>query len=114
MANITNANIFNEIVHIKSILVGDGTSESMEDSIQYRLTQVESKVNCDCEPRKPNGNGGYLERRTKKSWRQQFKETTVVKKGVFIIAAIPFLGAYWQWIFTKAHDILNWIEALPK
>jgi len=64
--------------------------------------------------RQSDGNGGYLERRTKKPWRQQFKETSLIKKLAFVIAAIPFLGAYWQWIFTKAHEVLNWIEALPK
>lgn len=113
MAGITNANIFNELTHIKSILIGDGTPESMEDSIQYRLTQVESKVDCNG-VRKSDGNGGYLERRTKKSWRQQFKETPLIKKLAFTILAIPFLGSYWKWIFTSAHEILNWIEALPK
>jgi len=64
--------------------------------------------------RESDGNGGYKERRAKKSWRQQFKDTPVIKRWGFAIIAIPFAGAYWEWGFGKIHQFLNWLEALPK
>ena len=66
------------------------------------------------EERPSDGNGSYLERRTKKPLLKQFKELPLNKKCSFLVIGAPFLGAYWEWIFDKAHSLLNWIEAIPK
>lgn len=88
--------------------------EPMAKKVDQLYKDLRPIVNVMPEQRETDGNGGYKERRTKKTWREQFKETPIVKKWAFVIVAIPFVGAYWEWLFTKAHDFLNWIEALPK
>lgn len=64
--------------------------------------------------RESDGNGGYKERRTKKSWRAQWGEVPLAKKVTTLIIAIPFVGAYWEWILSQMHKILDLLETLPK
>lgn len=64
--------------------------------------------------RASDGNGGYIERRTKKGWRQKFREMSFTEKLKVMMWGIPLVIIYWEWIFDKFHDALNWIEALPK
>ena len=66
------------------------------------------------EERPKDGNGGYLERRTKKSLLKQFKEMPLFKKISTLAVVIPLLVVYWEWIFEKLHILLNWIEYLPQ
>ena len=89
--------IFKELTHIKVILIGDGSPESMEESIQYRLKQVETKV---------KSNGESL-------W-HRFKKIPMGRKITIVIIGIPFIGGYWDWFFDKLEGVLNWIQAIPK
>ncbi len=113
---VTNRELFAEITQVKVILVGDGTPESMENSIQYRLTRVEKTVKPNG-TRESDGNGGYLERRKpepKKTWRQQFKEMPFSGKLKVLMWGIPLIIIYWEWIFAKIYAFLNFIESLLK
>ncbi len=107
---VTNKELFEEITQVKTILIGDGTPESMEDSIQYRLKQVE--VTTKPKARKPDGNGGHIERRTKKTLWSQFKETPLSKKVPIIVVGFPFLGGYWDWLLDFSHKVINWLQSL--
>ena len=64
--------------------------------------------------RESDGNGGYKERRTKKSWRQQWGEVPLAKKVTTLIIAIPFVGAYWEWILSSLHKALSLLQTLSK
>jgi hypothetical protein len=66
------------------------------------------------EERPSDGNGGYLERRKKKSWYRQWKEMSLQKKVSVIVIAVPFLAAYWEWILSQLHKVLDLLETLPK
>ena len=63
--------------------------------------------------RKSDGNGGYLERRTKKPLKQQWKEVPLYKKVSIIVVGFPFLGGYWRWTLEAAHEVINWLQSLP-
>ena len=71
-------------------------------------------INVMPEERPKDGNGGYLERRTKKPLLKQFKEMPLPKKISTLAVIIPLLVVYWEWIFEKLHVLLNWIEHLPQ
>jgi len=61
-----------------------------------------------------DGNGGYIERRTKKSWRQQFKEMTLAKKISSLVVVITFFAAFGEWLLGKGHSILYLLESMFK
>ena len=62
--------------------------------------------------RKSDGNGGYLERRTKKPLKQQFSEMPLGKKITSIVVIITFFGAFGEWILSKAHSIISLLESM--
>ena len=66
------------------------------------------------EERPSDGNGGYIDRRKRKSWRKQFKEMTFTNKLKVMMWAIPLLIIYWEWIFSKLGTFIDWLGALPK
>ena len=62
--------------------------------------------------RTSDGNGGYLERRTKKPLKQQFTEMPLGKKITSIVVIITFFGAFGEWILSKAHSIISLLESM--
>ena len=64
--------------------------------------------------RPSDGNGGYKERRTRKSWRKQWGDTPLFKKVSILVIGVPFFGAYWDWILQRLHGILDVLETVPK
>ena len=94
MPGVTNTQLFKELTHIKVILIGDGSAESMENSMQYRLKQLEKK------------NGESL-------W-GRFKKIPLGRKITIFIIGVPFLKPYWDGIFDILYSALNWIQAIPK
>lgn len=97
MAGVTNTQIFKELTHIKVILAGDGTTEKMQESIQYRLAQVEKRVSS-------NGESLWI----------RFKKIPMGRKITIFIIGIPFIGSYWDWFFDKLQSALDWVQAIPK
>ena len=86
-----------EVMDIKAILAGDGTTESMKKSIQYRLEKVEEKV---------SANGESL-------W-NRFKKIPMGRKITIFIIGIPFIGSYWDQFFDMIQGILDFVQAIPK
>jgi hypothetical protein len=64
--------------------------------------------------RPSDGNGGFLERRTKKSLWRQFREMPLSKKIPAVVIAIPFIGSYWDWILIQLHRVLDFMQVLSK
>ena len=62
--------------------------------------------------RMSDGNGGYLERRTKKSLWKQYKELPLPKKLSILVIGFPFIGGYWNWLLETAHKLLDWLQAV--
>ena len=63
-------------------------------------------------PRPSDGNGGYKERRTKKSLWIQYKELPLPKKLSILVIGLPFAGGYWNWLLETAHKLLDWLQAV--
>ena len=64
--------------------------------------------------RQSDGNGGYLERRTKKPLRRQFKEMPLCKKISSAVVVITFFAAFGEWLLAKGHSILYLLETMFK
>ena len=62
--------------------------------------------------RQSDGNGGYLERRTKKSLWKQYKELPLPKRLSILVIGLPFAGGYWNWLLETAHKLLDWLQAV--
>ncbi len=97
MGAVYNKDLMAELTHIKVILIGDGSTESIEGSIQYRLMQVETKV---------NSNGESL-------W-AKFKKIPMGRKITILIIGIPFIGSYWDQFFNMIQGLLKFIQDVPK
>jgi hypothetical protein len=62
--------------------------------------------------RKSDGNGGYVERRTKKGLWQQYKELPLPKRLSILVIGLPFFGGYWNWLLETLEKIINWLQTL--
>ena len=59
-----------------------------------------------------DGNGGYKERRTKKTLWQQYKELPLPKRLSILVIGFPFVGGYWDWLLTTSHKIISWLQTV--
>ena len=98
------------------------------DQIHDALPELTRKVNnhhrvfqehCDImsrvgvqSKRPSDGNGGYRERRTKKSLWIQFKELPLPKKLSILVIGFPFVGGYWNWILESIHKVVNFLQTV--
>ena len=64
------------------------------------------------EKRESDGNGGFKERRTKKSLWVQFKELPLPKRLSILVIGFPFIGGYWDWLLNTFEKLINWLQAV--
>jgi hypothetical protein len=66
------------------------------------------------EPRLSDGNGGYQERRIRKSWRRQWQEAPLYRKVTIIIISIPLVILYFNPVVDKIQAGLELLQELLK
>ena len=66
------------------------------------------------EPRLTDGNGGYQERRIRKSWRRQWQEAPLYRKVTIIIISIPIVILYFNPVVDKIQAALELLQELLK
>jgi len=65
----------------------------------------------------PNGNGGYVERRTpppKKTISIRFDQLPLIKKISTILGVVSFTLAYGYWLVVQLHSALEWLMVTLK
>lgn len=100
MPESTIRTVLHEVRDIKQILIGDGSVESMEKSIQFRLTNVEAKL--DEHIKRPKDDDGKLVER-RNGWYKWKKRLPVIG---LIISLLTFIGG-WQACEYIEHQIHN-------
>ena len=66
------------------------------------------------EPRLTDGNGGYQERRIRKSWRRQWQEAPLYRKVTILIISIPLVILYFNPVVDKVQAALELLQELLK
>jgi len=112
MPNVTNKQILerieSQVKDVKIILIGDGTVESMEKSVQNRLIVVEKTVKDHIEQCNGNGarpkddDGKYIEQR-KTGWYKWRKRIPVIALGISILTFVGGWSAC-EYIEGKVHS----------